>query len=132
LTAIIDEPTMFAVSLFLGRAGEIFPISGAILFGSRARGENAADSDADLPVLLSGPIGDHSMVTYRLGGLVFDVMMETGVEIQPVPSWDEEWAHPESYFNPSLLRSIVREGVRVYPLPSSCGLLSSDSGKSPS
>lgn len=110
---VIDEPTEKAVKLFLVRAGALFPISGALLFGSRARGDYRSDSDADLAILLSGRVGDYGMVTYTLGKLVFDVLMETGVEIQPVPIWEDEWAHPETFSNPAFLRNIAREGVRV-------------------
>lgn len=52
------------------------------------------------------------MVMYRLGRLVFDVMMETGIEVQPVAIWEEEWAHPETIPIPSsyaTLRAMVCE-----------------------
>jgi hypothetical protein len=38
---------------------------------------------------------------------------ETGIRIQPLPIWEEEWAHPEAYSNPRLLQNIEREGVRL-------------------
>jgi hypothetical protein len=31
--------------------------------------------------------------------------------ISPLPIWLDEWEHPETYSNPALLRSIVRDGV---------------------
>lgn len=109
----IDESTAKAVKTFLGRAEAFFPVTGAVLFGSRARGDHRSDSDADLAVFLRGSAGDYAMVSYALGKLVFDVLMETGVEIQPVPIWEDEWAHPDKYPNPAFLRNIAREGVRV-------------------
>ncbi len=36
------------------------------------------------------------MTSYKLGKLVVDVLMETGIEIQPIPIWEDEWEHPES------------------------------------
>ena len=34
-----------------------------------------------------------------LADLAFDVLLETGIRVQPLPVWEEEWAHPESYSN---------------------------------
>jgi hypothetical protein len=48
-----------------------------------------------------------------MADVAFDVLLETGVLISPLPVWTDEWAHPETYSNPSLLRNIAREGVRV-------------------
>lgn len=110
---MIDKSTERAVETFLGPAGAMFPISAARLFGSRACGDYCSYSDADLTILLKGQAGDYGMVTYTLGTLGFDVQMETGVEIQPIPIWEDEWAHPETFSNPSFLRNIAREGVRV-------------------
>lgn len=48
-----------------------------------------------------------------LADIAYDVLLETGVLIQPFPIWQDEWEHPENYSNPALLRSINREGVRL-------------------
>jgi hypothetical protein len=48
-----------------------------------------------------------------MADLAFDVLLETGVHISPLPVWTEEWEHPEAYSNPILLRNIAREGVRL-------------------
>lgn len=40
-------------------------------------------------------------------------MLETGIRVQPLPIWEDEWAHPENYSNPALLRNIAREEVRL-------------------
>ena len=49
-----------------------------------------------------------------LADLAFDVLLETGIRVQPFPVWEEEWAHPESYSNPALLRNIENDGVRLW------------------
>jgi hypothetical protein len=46
----------------------------------------------------------------------FDVLLETGVRIQPLPIWEDEWAHPDRYSNPRLLKNIAREGLRLRAL----------------
>jgi hypothetical protein len=43
----------------------------------------------------------------------FDVLLETGVRIQPLPIWEDEWADPDHYANPRLLKNIAREGLRL-------------------
>jgi len=37
--------------------------------------------------------------------------LDSGIRIQPLPIWQEEWDHPENYSNPSLLRNIQNEGI---------------------
>jgi predicted nucleotidyltransferase len=110
---LLDPATESAALIFLERAAKLFPIKGTLVFGSRARGNYRPDSDADLAILMAGSAGDFSMTTYKLGKLVFDVLMETGIEIQPVPIWEDEWEHPETYSNPIFLGNVAREGVRV-------------------
>jgi hypothetical protein len=31
--------------------------------------------------------------------------------ISPLPIWTDEWAHPDAWSNPDLLRHIAREGI---------------------
>lgn len=40
-----------------------------------------------------------------------DVLLETGIRVQPLPIREEQWEHPDTYPNPRLLRNIEREGV---------------------
>jgi len=35
----------------------------------------------------------------------------TGILVQPLPVWENEWQHPERYPNPELLHHIAREGL---------------------
>jgi hypothetical protein len=45
--------------------------------------------------------------------VAFDVVLETGINISPLPVWFDEWEHPESYSDPALLHNIAREEVRL-------------------
>ena len=83
----------------------------ALVFGSRARKTHRLDSDADVAVLLRGHSGAFLKTKLAMADLAFDVMLETGVRIQPLPVWENEWSHPETYSNPSLLANIAREGI---------------------
>jgi len=98
---------------FLERVRERYDVTGAVLYGSRARKHGGCDSDADLAVLLNGPPGDRIDVAVVMAGLAFDVMLETGILVDPLPLWDEEWSHPERFVNPALIANIQRDGVRL-------------------
>jgi predicted nucleotidyltransferase len=109
----LDPPTLRALRLFLAQVTARYAVSGANLFGSRARGDFRADSDADVAVLLSGPQVDFLDTKLDLADVAYDVLLETGVRIQPLPIWDAEWTDPETYSNPGLLNNISREGIRL-------------------
>lgn len=109
----IDPETERAARLFLRRIAGKFDLADAILFGSRARQTHRPDSDADLAVVLRGAHQRFLTTKLVLADFAFDVLLETGVRIQPFPLWEDEWRHPESYSNPDLLANIAREGVHL-------------------
>lgn len=112
--------TPMASSLMLPQALEAFTAAvarregawfrSAILFGSHARGDADDDSDVDVAVVLEGRPGDALDAVMELSEIAYDVLLETGVLIQPVPLRLEEWDHPERHANPRLLDNIRREG----------------------
>lgn len=110
---IIDANTAKAVTAFLNQITSKYPVSRAILFGSRARGTFRADSDADIAVLLRGAPGQRVDIALGMADIAFDVLLETetGVLVEALPLWEEEWDHPECFTNPALIENIQREGV---------------------
>jgi predicted nucleotidyltransferase len=100
-------------SVFLGRLTGVFDVAQTIMFGSRARGDHRPDSDLDLAVVLKGPRGDFIDTKLDMAGIAFDVMMETGILVQPFPMWDGDLAHPERFTNPALIKQIVKDGIRL-------------------
>ena len=109
----IDADTENALRRFLARIAEHHDLAGAVLYGSRARGTHRPDSDADVAVLLKGVPGRVLTTALALADVAYDVLLETGVNIAPLPVWLEEWARPETHANPALLRAIAREGIRL-------------------
>lgn len=109
----IDHVTEKAVRRFLALIAGRYEVAGAILYGSRARGEHRPDSDADVAVLLSGARERFLPAKLDMADAAFDVMLETSIRISPLPVWLDEWEHPEDHSNPALLRNIHREGVRL-------------------
>lgn len=107
----IDPDTRRAADLFLTRVARRFDVAQGILFGSRARHTARPDSDADVAVVLRGPPERFLPTKLAMADVAFDVLLETGVRVQPLPVWEDEWQHPERYPNPQLLRNIARDGL---------------------
>lgn len=113
MMADIDASTREAAGTFLEAARRRFSISGAMLFGSRARNDNSPDSDADLAVFLNGDADSFVRTKLAMADIAYDVLLEKGVLIQPLPIWEQEWQHPERYPNPRLLANIRPEGIAL-------------------
>ncbi len=111
--ADIDRKTEQAARAFLAKVAGQYDLAGAILFGSRARRNHRPESDADLAVVLRGAHGRRVDEALKMAGIAFDVMLETGILIEAIPLWEDEWEHPETFNNPALIENIRREGVRL-------------------
>ena len=109
---MIDPVTAAAVRSFAARIHST-DVLGVVLFGSRARRSHSPESDADVAVLLRGPHGRRIDVALHFADVAFDVLQETGLLIEAVPLWEDEWAAPETFANPALIANIRREGVRL-------------------
>ncbi len=108
-----DRATERRVAAALLRKLSAYDVEQAILFGSRARGDHRPDSDLDLAVVLKGQRGDFIDTKLDMAGIAFDVLLETGILVQPLPVWEDDLAHPERFVNPALIRNIAAEGVRL-------------------
>ena len=109
----LDEATAKAVRQFRQRIASDFPAKEVIVFGSRARGDHRPDSDADVAVLLERTHQRFLDTKLQMSDAAYDILLDTGINISPLPVWMDEWEHPEAYINPALLANIAREGVRV-------------------
>lgn len=109
----IDTETEAAARAFIAKVSGQYELAGVILFGSRARKNHRSDSDADIAVLLRGQPGKFISTKLAMADIAYEVLLETGIRIQPLPIWEDEWEHPEAYSNPSLLHNIEREGIRL-------------------
>jgi len=112
-TTKIDPDTERAARAFIAKVASEYDLAGAVLFGSRARGNFRFESDADIAVLLQGVPGRRIDAALKMAGIAFDVMLETGVLVEAIPLWEEEWEHPERFSNPALIENIRRDGVRL-------------------
>jgi predicted nucleotidyltransferase len=113
----IDADTVSATRAFLRRVEGRYPVREAILYRSRARRTHRADSDADVAVILKGPRngspGDRKAAALDMAGIAFDVLLETGVLVEALPLWEDEYEQPERFSNPALIQNIRRDGLRL-------------------
>lgn len=107
--------TLSVVRAFLRRLPDTYPVVEAFLFGSRARGDHRHDSDADadVAVVLAGEGGQRHRVAGHMAELAFDVMLETGILVDPLPLWQRELRQSDMFGNPALIAAILREGVQL-------------------
>lgn len=111
--AHVSAATLQATRAFAARVAEVYPTQRAILFGSRARGTAHDESDADVAVILEGASGHFIKTKMAMSDIAYDILLDTGIRIQPLPVWEGEWAYPERYSNPYLLRNIAMEGITL-------------------
>jgi antitoxin ChpS len=111
--ALQSPAALGAARDFARRVALAWPLRSAMLFGSQARGGAHAGSDTDVAVLLQGKPGDFVATKLALDDVAYDVLLDSGIRIQPLPIWEGEWEHPERYSNPRLLENIAREGFAL-------------------
>jgi hypothetical protein len=113
-TSDIDSDTAQATRPFVQRIADQYDMAGAILFGgSRTRQTHRPDSDAVVAILLRGAHQRFLPTKLAMADVAFDVLLETGINISPLPVWMDKWEHPETYTSPLLLKNIASKGVRL-------------------
>ena len=110
---VMLSKTEQAIQAFLSQVRQRYEVTGAFLFGSHARTDFRPDSDTDVAVLLHGTPKPRIDAALDMAEIAFDVLMDTGILIEALPIWDEEWEHPERFNNPALIENIRREGIRL-------------------
>ena len=109
----IPVNTLTATRTFAKRVADAELPQKAILFGSRARGTEHDESDADVAIIFKGAAGQFIKTKMAMNDIAYDILLDTSIRIQPLPIWEAEWAHPENFSDPHLLQSIARNGVTL-------------------
>lgn len=84
-----------------------------ILFGSRARGDHRPNSDADVAVVLQGPLRDRWATKEAIIEDTYPLLLETGLYIQPWPVEETALRDPDSAPSPVLINEIIKDGMPV-------------------
>lgn len=103
-----------AAMRFADKLSHEFDVDQLVLFGSWARGNYQPDSYVDVAVILRKFPGDYMEIKLAMCFTAYDVLVETGVRIQPIPISAADWKDPERHANPSLLGHIALEGVTLW------------------
>lgn len=88
-------------------------VKGIYLFGSRARGDHTPESDADIAVVLTDGEWDYWEEQFRLADIEYDILIETGAELQGWPVRESEWRKPETHHNPALVGAMQRDALPI-------------------
>lgn len=80
------------------------------LFGSRARGDHAPHSDADMAVVLADDEWDFWDLKLKLADLSYAPLVDFGIWVQGWPVPASAWNAPETHRNPWLIRAMRRDG----------------------
>jgi predicted nucleotidyltransferase len=115
-TGGFTPPVSRAISMFADRVGAEYGtrLVSLVMFGSRARGQASRESDIDMAVVLDN-IDDPTAERLRLSDISYDVLIETGEEVQAWPVPAHTWDNPGLARNPVLVRAMKRDGIRVSP-----------------
>lgn len=89
---------------------EILPDAEIILYGSRARGDAAEDSDFDLLILVNEPV--HWKTERILGDLLYNLELETGKLLSLQLITRAKWNSPMFQAMP-FRQNVAREGVTI-------------------
>jgi len=111
MSTTIDPATRGAANAFWDKLSQHFEVSRVFLFGSRARNTHTDESDADIAIILRGEVGKFIETKFAMDDLAYEVLLDTGIRIQPLPIWQQEWDHPEVHSNPRLIHNIKKDGI---------------------
>ena len=109
----LDEATRALMAALHRRLRRRFGdrLKGMILFGSRARGDHNVDSDADVAVVLTGPIGKTFAIKSVIIDDTYDLFLDSGILVQPWPL-EEGWLDdPALAPCPHIVTNVLREGI---------------------
>jgi len=87
-------------------------LQGLFLYGSRARGDHHAESDADVAAILSGPL-QYWQEVFALSDLSYDELVDHGIYIDAKPYSLSDWEEPSDHVSASLVRAIKRDGKPI-------------------
>lgn len=83
------------------------------LFGSRASRKHRPESDADVAVVLKGPLPDKWDIIWDLAEDTFDLLVQTGIDIQPTPVAERELLDTDIAPASPLVTTIAQQGIRL-------------------
>lgn len=119
----LDARTQEAAHLFFSYldADSLPPLSRAILYGSRARGDHRDDSDVDIMLVFAGSEPDYDAQVQVCNAMAdaqhqANDALQPGVEVTSFVYWQDEFDDPDRQRNPDFYRNVLADGVDVTDL----------------
>lgn len=84
-----------------------------ILFGSRARGDHQPNSDADVAIMMRNPVDEWWPLTQSVLEETYEILLDTGLDIQPHVIDRSALKRPARAINPELTREILKDGYTL-------------------
>ena len=114
----LDPATQAAVRVFLTFIAEsdLPPAARVLLYGSHAQGDNRADSDIDLAVVLLGdapPRSERRVLRRKLSFLSSDAMLESLQPQSAVLLWESMLDEPDKTASSAFYHNVLTDGVEV-------------------
>ena len=116
----LDALTQEAVRLFISSLDteSLPPMSRAILYGSRARGDHRDDSDVDIMLVFAGAGPDYDTQVQVCNAMAVaqaraNAALPPGVDVASLCKWADEPDEADVRFNPDHYRNVLADGVDV-------------------
>ena len=122
----LDSLTQEAVLLFFSHldVASLPPMSRAILYGSRARGDHRNDSDVDIMLVFAGVVPDYETQVTTCNAMAAaqaqaNAALPLGVEVASLCCWqDDEYDEPKDEPKPGLIDNLLADGIDIMQLVS--------------
>ena len=116
----LDSLTQEAVRLYFSHfdVASLPPMSRAILYGSRARGDHKDDSDVDIMLVFAGAGPDYDTQAQVCNAMAAaqaqaNAALPPGVEVTSFCHWADESDEPDIRFNPDFYRNVLADGLEI-------------------
>ena len=112
------DPVTKAVSIFLShlKQSDLPPVAKVLLYGSHARGDQHADSDIDIAVVLRGdapPRSERSVLRRKLSYLNSDAILESLQPLSAVLLWESMLNEPDKALSSAFYHNVLADGVEI-------------------
>ena len=121
----LDSLTQEATRLYFSHldVASLPPMSRAILYGSRARGDHRDDSDVDIMLVFAGAGPDHDTQVQVCNAMAaaqaqVNAALQDRTEVTSLCSWADEPDEPGVRFSPDYYRNVLADGIDIMQLVS--------------
>ena len=114
----LDPAIQAAVRVFLSllAQSDLPPVAKVLLYGSHARGDQHADSDIDIAVVLRGdapPRSERRVLRRKLSSLRSDAILESLQPLSAVLLWESMLNEPDKAVSSDFYNNVQADGIEI-------------------